>query len=134
YHAAPFIPEEAEAMRRTPVVVAVLAALCALGGCATSGNLFGKRQDCRLYGGTQTDAALIAGGLHSDSELSAQPGMERPVAAWAACCGLMDLPLSLVADTVTLPVTLPVVLSRMNEEDRSREKAAKKELKKPSDE
>ena len=53
------IVEAETVMRRPYLVLAALAALAPLGGCAASGNLFAKDK-CKVYGGTQVDAALIA--------------------------------------------------------------------------
>jgi len=91
-------------LRLAPIALAVLPFL---GGCATSGSLTGK-DGCQVYGGTRLDATIISESLAGDSELAKTESIERPVLLWAACCGLVDLPFSVVADTVLLPITIPI--------------------------
>lgn len=93
-------------MRSLLIGSAVLAVL-PLVGCATSKDIAGTTGP-RVYGGTQTDLALISGQLgptnHADEERARR--ISGPVKTWAACCGLADLPFSFVADTLLLPVTM----------------------------
>jgi uncharacterized protein YceK len=98
-------------MRGTLLLVAGLALPPALSGCATGGNLFGT-EECKVYGGTRIDATLVAEGLTAHSEAAQAPGVAHPVLVWEGCCGLVDMPLSFVADTVTLPITVPLALTR----------------------
>lgn len=102
-------------MRGTQFIRAALVALPLLGGCATADNLAGKG-DCRIYGGARLDGTLIAEGFQRDSALAKTQAVERPVLVGEGCCGLVDLPLSLVADTITLPITVPVTLSKQKHE------------------
>ena len=94
------------------MLLAALAAAPALVGCATSSNLFSK-DECKVYGGTRLDATLISEGFSPDPEAVKANRLEPPVVAWEACCGMFDLPLSVIADTVTLPITVPVTVARL---------------------
>jgi len=99
-------------------VVLLAAGVSVLGGCAASNNLF-EKGGCKVYGGTRTDATLIADGFSTDSELSQDSRIERPVQVWSGFCGLVDLPLSFVADTVMLPITVPVTVARAHDQPKS---------------
>jgi uncharacterized protein YceK len=105
-------------MRGNLLFRAVLGALPLLGGCATSGSLAGK-DGCKVYGGTRLDAALITENLAPDSEAAKSEGLERPILVWAACCGLVDMPLSFLADTALLPLTVPIAIGRLGSEPQS---------------
>jgi uncharacterized protein YceK len=94
-------------LRQTGTLLVALTALSALGGCATYGSLGGK-DGAKVYGGTRLDATIIADGLAPASEVAKSPVLERPVLVWAACCGLVDLPFSVLADTALLPLTVPL--------------------------
>lgn len=97
-------------MRGTIIVLALAAALPALGGCAASNNLF--RGDSKVYGGTRIDATLVAEGFGTDEQTAKEQKLERPVLACEGLYGLIDMPFSLVADTVMLPITVPITLSK----------------------
>jgi len=105
-------------MRRTCVLLAALAAAPGLVGCASYSSLFGK-DGCKVYGGTRLDATLISEAVAPDRDSDKTKRLESPVLAWEACCGLCDLPLSVIADTITLPVTVPVAVSRLGTESRA---------------
>jgi uncharacterized protein YceK len=92
-------------MRGALILQACLVVLPALGGCATAGNLTAK-EGCKVYGGTQVDAALISGKPAPNAALAKYEHVEPPVLVAAACCGLVDLPFSVIADTLTLPITM----------------------------
>jgi uncharacterized protein YceK len=101
---------EAETAMRQAYSVVFAAALMVLGGCATASTLTGKNEQ-KVYGGTRLDATLISEGFSSDSPAAKTAGIERPILACEGLCGLVDLPLSVVADTVVLPVTVPISLN-----------------------
>jgi uncharacterized protein YceK len=101
-------------MCKAVIVLAVLAAVAPLGGCAATNNLFGK-DGRKFYGGTQVDASLMSQGFAQDTDDKDQ-ALERPVVVWAGCCGLVDMPFSIIADTLMLPVTVPSTLSRPGKE------------------
>ena len=113
-------------MRGTLMAVAVLAAVSAQGGCGTAGNLT-EKGGCRVYGGTRMDGAIISDSFAPDSEMAKAEGLERPVVVWAGWCGLVDLPFSVVADTVTLPFTVPLSMKRSGAESRAAEQGPPEE-------
>jgi uncharacterized protein YceK len=97
-------------MIRRSFGVALVAVLgFSLSGCGTAMNFMeaGSRGlpesagHKSIYGGVTIDVDLI----------SSSEGFAETVTA-LFLAGLIDLPLSLVMDTVTLPVTIPMTLSR----------------------
>jgi uncharacterized protein YceK len=112
-------------MRQTLIVLVLAAALPVLGGCATGANL-GAQDGCTVYGGTRLDATLVAEGFSPDADVSRKNNLEHPVLVWEGCCGLIDMPLSLIADTVLLPITVPVAVGRLGAESQPAEAAPKK--------
>lgn len=80
-------------------LVTVIAALSLTAGCATLTETFEERSHCgatRVYCGTRVDAIMIS--MATDESA----GVLR--AFWPLA--IMDLPLSLVADTFLLPYTV----------------------------
>jgi uncharacterized protein YceK len=67
---------------------------------------------CHVYGGLQLDACLIA----SDAKAIAAPASyakeAHEIPFGLGFAAIPDLPLSAVADTLTLPITVPVLLLR----------------------
>jgi uncharacterized protein YceK len=112
-------------MRQTRIVLVLAAALAGLGGCATAVNL-GAPDGCRVYGGTRVDAALVAEGFAPDADAAKKNNVERPVLVWEACCGLIDLPLSMVADTVLLPITVPLAVQKLGADSQPAEPTPRK--------
>ncbi len=97
-------------MNRRSFGVALVAALgISLSGCGTvmnfmeagSSGLPESAGHKSIYGGVVIDVDLI----------SLADGFAETVTA-VFLAGLIDLPLSLVMDTVTLPITIPMTLSR----------------------
>ncbi len=97
-------------MNRWSLQVALVAVLgFSLAGCGTIMNFMeagtpGLPESAgqkAIYGGVVIDADLIS---------SSEWFFEKVKALFLA--GLIDLPLSLVMDTITLPITIPVTLSR----------------------
>jgi uncharacterized protein YceK len=89
---------------------------CALGGCGTSLNLDG---DSRIYGGVRLDAQQWRTGV-ARAAGAAKPEPEDDPPAWSAIKttgALLDLPFSLVMDTVTLPVTIATTLEERNDHE-----------------
>jgi uncharacterized protein YceK len=76
-----------------------------LSGCGTSLNLDG---DSRIYGGVQEDVHKWRENLRlASADRPAQPGQMPPQWHMLQAAGaLADMPLSLLADTLTLPVTI----------------------------
>jgi uncharacterized protein YceK len=84
-------------MVRTLVIAVGM--LCALSGCGTMENLSGSGG---VYGGVRDDASLMTKCLTPEEN----PNSNRAADLALAAILLMDLPLSLVGDTVTLPLSL----------------------------
>jgi uncharacterized protein YceK len=104
-----------------------MAALLALGssGCGTIVNLSASPGK-EIYGGVKQDA--LSGSDHLAEAFSSScptfspvpekpsPGKKVLIKSFCAGCGvcmwLVDLPISAVADTLTLPVTVPAALTK----------------------
>jgi uncharacterized protein YceK len=79
----------------------------ALSGCGTMCNFAGAvipgvNENGKLpavYGGVQLDAAMVTG---------LRPAKTTEWNVFVACCVLADFPLSLVGDTLTLPITIGI--------------------------
>ena len=130
-------------MHRT--ATACLAALLALGpgGCGTIVNLSGSPGK-EIYGGVKQDA--LSGSDHFAEAFSSScptfsPVPEKPslgkkvlMKSFCAGCGVcmwaVDLPISAVADTLTLPVTVPAALAK--KPDRSPRKRPAKAARTPA--
>jgi len=84
-------------MMRTLVIAAGM--LCALSGCGTMENLSGSGGP---YGGVRDDASIIAGCLSPGENATSNRAADLAVATLL----LIDLPLSVIGDTVTLPLSL----------------------------
>jgi uncharacterized protein YceK len=131
-------------LRATACLAAVFAA--ALGGCGTVVNCInGDGTAAReIYGGVKQDAQ---NGTHHLSEafsgpapcFSKMPKPPNPVSDFAAksfCagCGVcmlaVDLPVSAVADTLTLPVTVPATL--MKKKPKAKRKSKPKVMDMPA--
>jgi len=95
-------------MRRTLGITFVAIAVISQMGCGTilnfwSSNGHGYREDygqMEIYGGVSIDAQALS---------EAQWPWQK---LWGILVLTIEFPLSLVMDTVTLPVTIPVSLSR----------------------
>jgi uncharacterized protein YceK len=102
-------------------VAAVLA--CALSGCGTFVNCTSGRE---IYGGIKQDAQngashlaeAFSGPCPSLSQFPDNPssGKQTLIRTFCAGCGVgmlaLDLPVSAVADTLTLPITIPATLMK----------------------
>jgi len=105
----------------TACLAAVLA--CAAGGCGTFVNCTAGRE---IYGGVKQDlqngsnhlAEAYSGPCPSFSPFPENPsaGKQLLTRSFCAGCGVgmlaVDLPISLVADTLTLPVTIPATMMK----------------------
>ena len=114
------------ARRPTGNCLAVLMAFSMVGGCATYGSLGGK-DGAKVYGGTRLDATIIGEGLGPAPEVGKHEALEKPVLVWAACCGLVDLPFSFLADTALLPITVPLAFQDSGPESSGAAQAQKKD-------
>jgi uncharacterized protein YceK len=82
-------------MRTWRVWAAAVAVLPVLGGCGTLSNITDQAPAVRAYGGVQRDWMLLTMAQEDDSGIM-----------WAFVPALaVDLPLSVVGDTLTLPYT-----------------------------
>ena len=122
-------------MRR--MVTACLAAglACALGGCGTFVNCTASKE---IYGGMKQDAQngsshlaeAFSGPCPSFSPFPQMPspGKDFLTRSFCAGCGVgmlaIDLPVSAVADTLTLPLTIPATL--MSKPDKGTRRSPKK--------
>ena len=111
-------------MRVSMWVLAILVGLPFLSGCAAMQNLSAK-DGPKVFGGTRVDAALMSGKAAADADPAQREKIEPPVVVFAAFCGLVDMPLSFIADTAMLPVTVPLAIERNKVE-------SKKEVEKPN--
>jgi uncharacterized protein YceK len=96
-------------MRRTGAVV-LLIALSASSGCGTVYNL---GNDCKIYGGTRFSGAFGVGCLANGCSriISREDDKFSPEETIAlGLCGLADLPFSVIADTLTLPITIAAAI------------------------
>jgi uncharacterized protein YceK len=111
--------------RQTGRFLAVLIALATVGGCATYGSL-GDKDGGKVYGGTRLDATIIAEGIAPAPDVVKTRGLERPVLVSSACCGLVDMPFSFLADTALLPITVPLAIRGSATDSQAADQAAKK--------
>jgi uncharacterized protein YceK len=98
-------------MRRTLPILMALGMLPAALGCGTVGNFTGK-EECQVFGGVRLDSTLMAEGFGHRFENGQPEKVEGPVLLEEGFSGLVDLPLSLIGDTLTLPITIPLALTR----------------------
>src|SRR5262249_4126741 len=87
-------------------------------GCGTMANtgigiIPTLPQNC-IYGGVALDAQTAGGGAGSLAKaLVNQQALEYPELTFLmTCCAAVDLPLSAIGDTLTLPVTIPMTIQR----------------------
>lgn len=97
-------------MQRYAGPLALLLAFLALPGC---GSLINLRDEKRVYGGTRFDGIVTASELQllaGQVPAEKRPGYSMGIAMcwWAP----FDLPLSIIGDTLTLPVTIPAALRK----------------------
>jgi uncharacterized protein YceK len=125
-----------------PKATACVAAVCAavLGGCGTVVNCFDVNGPASraIYGGVRQDAdngtrhltEAFSGPAPTLSAMPKPPSAARDFASktFCAACGVgmlaIDLPVSAVTDTLTLPVTVPATL--MKKKPKSQQKSRKK--------
>jgi uncharacterized protein YceK len=96
-----------------------LMVLTGVSGCGTVLNFQQEEEGPKVFGGVLTDAALgpglLAAGadnlIHPKEHEKLPPGTTLALGA----CALADLPFSLVADTLTLPLTIPVALRKVGD-------------------
>jgi uncharacterized protein YceK len=99
----------------------------ALGGCGTALNMNGESQ---MYGGVLQDFQKCKEGLaQTPAQQKAPDPQQQGVDATTGAIALADMPLSLVADTVTLPLTIQATiekkLEKMQQADAARNREAR---------
>jgi hypothetical protein len=100
--------------RMAAYLAAVLA--CSPCGCGTIANLSDSRT-AEVYGGIARDVSAV-GRLFEDTPAGdAKAAARIGGVALAASYYALDLPLSLAADTLTLPITVPSTLTRQTRRD-----------------
>jgi uncharacterized protein YceK len=107
-------------MRRAAVLLAAVIA-SAVSGCGTFCNVIPEPhkigppgpRPLKVYGGVQTDCEALATAFQGGQTPSLGPVakvLEASYIAGMGACVLVDLPLSALADTLTLPCTIPASL------------------------
>jgi uncharacterized protein YceK len=101
----------------------LVATVCVLAssGCATFLNVRGIEfpENSRIFRPGRHPEKLIYGGVKVDAQAGLGAIQERYYLA-AGYLWLVDLPMSAIADTVTLPITIPATITR-GASDRSNE-------------
>ncbi len=124
-------------MPRTVTACLAVVLACALCGCGTFVNCTASKE---IYGGVKQDAQngrdhlaeAFSGPCPSFSQFPQMPspGKQFLTRSFCAGCGVgmlaIDLPVSAVADTLTLPLTVPASL--MKKPDPSKRRPAKKPI------
>ena len=89
-------------MRRLSLVLLPGALILAGSGCGTVLNFFNGESGGpeHVYGGVRMDCQVAA------EQLKDHPGLRPAQGIPLALCALLDLPLSLLGDTLTLPLVL----------------------------
>jgi uncharacterized protein YceK len=98
-------------MARLAVCGAALAVL--MSGCGTAANtlwFIPEEGGKRVYGGVQVDANVFQESVRQVSSSEDLPTLAR--ALRDATLTAVDLPLSAVADTLTLPITIPASVGK----------------------
>lgn len=102
-----------------PKLLLCLALVCVTfcaSGCGTALNCCGgKNSDRVIYGGTLLDATFVTAAVTNKPVADWTPGSVR----WLGFCALIDLPMSIIGDTVTLPLTLASGIGRAVEKHES---------------
>jgi uncharacterized protein YceK len=102
-------------MARAAVCTVLAACVVSLSGCATVLNCTdphgGAGGEKRVYGGVLLDAAIAYKAVGGPAPSCSDWGLDRP-AAWVGIWAALDLPLSAVADTLTLPFTVAAALQK----------------------
>jgi uncharacterized protein YceK len=100
-------------------LVAVI--VLAISGCASANNILcDGPKPCfqRVYGGVKWDVADLKSTFR-DLEDGPNDSLELFTRSWEATLLTVDLPLSAVADTLTLPITVPLTISRKSDATRA---------------
>jgi uncharacterized protein YceK len=106
-------------MARTIAKALLLGSVLALTGCGTIGNVLGRD---KIYGGTVADANSVVEGYKEVVHTNEGPRLNAPELSVMCVCSCVDLPLSIAADTLTLPVTVPISLWHWWKDPKPKEK------------
>jgi uncharacterized protein YceK len=101
-------------MKGVSAAAAVAVAALLSGGCGTVMNLASK--DPQVFGGPQQDVTLL---LTPTQRPEAKGGVQANAGVVAFALVLADLPLSLVGDTVTLPLAIYMRQNKPAKDDRA---------------
>ena len=108
-------------MRRAALAVAFVSALAGVSGCGTEANfvdvdhVWVSRQ---VYGGVKWDLKSAQDLIHDGCSFKGGTGSgDLGVMALGVSLLALDLPLSALADTLTLPWTIPAALEKQDEAD-----------------
>jgi uncharacterized protein YceK len=113
-----------EMQLRAIAFVLVLVSAIGLTGCGTAFNVQPPAQG-GLFQPTWDESRRIYGGVRYDAEGIAQCVWHlEPLTAIIGALIVLDLPLSTVADTLTLPLTVPTSVDKAVERWRKRKQAA----------
>jgi uncharacterized protein YceK len=102
-------------MTRASLAAALLFALLVSSGCGTIANLsIGSRQgwkNAKIYGGVRRDIQSGEDWFNANWTPSGQTDVQQDIGAVVGV-GLvgLDVPLSAIGDTLTLPVTIPAAI------------------------
>ena len=90
-------------MARAGALAALAGAVVWLGGCGTVANLVRSGDEQRVFGGVRLDMEAVQ---ECAGEVGKAGGPENPAdTVVGATFSVLDIPLSLVGDTLTLPLT-----------------------------
>lgn len=92
-------------MKRTIATVLLLCSALTIIGCGTFGNLLGHD---KIYGGSIIDGGSVVEGCKEVLNTNEGPRLHASEIVVMLTCSCLDLPISIAADTFTLPITVPV--------------------------
>jgi uncharacterized protein YceK len=98
-------------MKRASLAAALTLVILILGGCGTIANFGGKGwENTRIYGGVLTDVKSAENWI-AYRPISKESEIQRDVGTVVGT-GLiaLDVPLSAIGDTLTLPITIPAAI------------------------
>jgi uncharacterized protein YceK len=115
-------------MKGLPTAAVVALAVLSASGCGTVCNL--ASGDPQIYGGPQADIMMALTPAHGAGDTPPSPAREGDATAegfngsWPFLLVLADIPLSLVGDTMTLPLTVYLRQNKHPKPDRAADRKA----------
>jgi uncharacterized protein YceK len=107
-------------MYRTQTACLAAVMVCALGGCGTICNLTDPSR-IKPFGGVIWDCEAFDWFMYQVNEAPKKPAANTVGLTLSDPIVTIDLPLSVVADTVTLPITVPIALMRQGQPESSQD-------------